>query len=69
MYAWDALLTRSASNYKKMRANGVTIVEEVPREYLLHLNQSGQVAVNDWLEAAGDSGTALLSDYNKIVGR
>lgn len=69
VYAWDALLTRSASNYKKMRANGVTIVEEVPREYLLHLNQSGQVAVNDWLEAAGDSGTALLSDYNKIVGR
>ena len=52
-----------------MRANGVTIVEDVPQEYLLHLNKSGQVAVADWLDAAGESGAALMAEFNSRVGR
>lgn len=68
-YSWNALVTRSAANYKKMRENGVTIVEDVSKDYLLHLNKSGQVAVNDWLEDSGEKGAKLLAKYNGRVGR
>jgi len=53
---WARSGPRSAVNYDRMRANGVGITTEIPREFLEALGKAGQVAIDDWSAKAGPSG-------------
>jgi len=64
---WAEIRSRVAVNYERMKANGVGITTEVPREFLDALGKAGQVAIDDWLAKAGPSGAEILAAYRKQV--
>ena len=66
--AWSALAERVGQNYKDMRSNGITVAETVPGEFLAALNTSGEGVYSDWLSKVGDTGKAILDEYNKRRG-
>lgn len=61
--AWGALATRVASNYADMQANGITVVDPVPADFLGVLNEAGQQVYDDWLGKVGDAGQTILDEY------
>ena len=64
---WAEIRNRVAVNYERMKANGVGITTEVPREFLEALGKAGQVAIDDWLAKAGPSGAEILATYRKQI--
>ena len=66
--AWGALASRVAGNYQDMEANGITIISEVPAEFLTLLNRSGASVYSNWLEKVGSVGKNILDEYNKRRG-
>ena len=65
---WQAVLTRVEENYADMEQNGVTLVTEVPAEYLDALNEAGREALDDWLAKTGDKGKAIIEAYEAQKG-
>lgn len=63
--SWSALETRVQENYTEMRANGVTVVEEVPAEFLQELSKAGDAVYADWLEKVGTVGREILAEYRR----
>jgi TRAP-type C4-dicarboxylate transport system substrate-binding protein len=61
--AWGALATRVAENYAEMTANGITVVSDVPADFLATLSEAGQSVYADWLEKVGPDGQAILDAY------
>lgn len=66
--AWSALAERVGQNYKDMRANGITVAETVPAEFLGKLNTAGDAVYSDWLDKVGDTGKSILDEYKKRRG-
>lgn len=66
---WNALQDRVAGNYKDLRANGVTIVEQITPELQSHLGAAAAAVLADWQEKVGDKGNDILSAYGAAVGR
>lgn len=66
--AWAALKTRVAENYVEMRSHGMTVIEEVPAEFLQALSEAGQSVYADWLEKVGPVGQEILDAYNSRRG-
>ncbi|MCY4302063.1 MAG: TRAP transporter substrate-binding protein [Aestuariivita sp.] len=64
--AWGALDTRVAENYSEMQANGITVVEPVPADFLAALSEAGELVYADWLEKAGDAGQKILDEYRAV---
>lgn len=62
--AWAELETRVAKNYTDMRANNVTITEEVPAEFIADLQKAGADVYTEWLAKVGDTGQKILDEYN-----
>lgn len=65
---WQAVLTRVEENYAEMGDNGVTVISDVPEDYLAALNEAGRVALDDWLAKTGDEGKTIIDDYNAQKG-
>jgi TRAP-type transport system periplasmic protein len=65
---WQAVLTRVEENYADMEQNGVTLVTEVPADYLEALNEAGREALDDWLAKTGDKGKAIIEAYEAQKG-
>ncbi|MDA8586064.1 TRAP transporter substrate-binding protein [Rhodobacteraceae bacterium] len=61
--AWAALDTRVTENYAEMTSNGMTIIEDVPAEFLDALNEAGQSVYTDWLDKVGPVGQEILDEY------
>ena len=62
--AWGALATRVSGNFKDMRANGITVAETVPSNFLGDLNSAGSNVYSDWLAKVGSTGQDILDAYN-----
>ena len=62
--AWGALATRVSGNFKDMRANGITVAETVPSNFLGDLNSAGSNVYSDWLTKVGSTGQDILDAYN-----
>jgi TRAP-type C4-dicarboxylate transport system substrate-binding protein len=65
---WQAVLTRVEENYAEMASNGVTVVSDVPEDYLAALNEAGREALDDWLAKTGDKGKAIIEAYHAQKG-
>lgn len=61
--AWADLELRVAENFKEMQAHGVTIVTDIPPEFLAFLKQSGKEVYDEWLAAVGPAGQKILDEY------
>tara|TARA_R110002074_G_scaffold354774_5_gene526665 strand:+ start:354 stop:1349 length:996 start_codon:yes stop_codon:yes gene_type:complete len=66
--AWGALASRVNENYADMEANGITVVKEVPAEFLNQLSEAGEQVYADWLEKVGDAGQKILDEYRAKRG-
>jgi hypothetical protein len=47
-----------------MRANGITVAETVPSNFLGDLNSAGSNVYSDWLAKVGSTGQDILDAYN-----
>lgn len=61
--AWADLEVRVEQNFEDMSQNGVTIVTDVPPEFLEFLKQSGQAVYDEWLQSVGPVGQEILDEY------
>lgn len=66
-YGWGLLANRVDENYEQMRENDMTIVTDVPEDFIQYLSDAGQVAVEEWKERFADA-EALLADYEDRRG-
>jgi TRAP-type C4-dicarboxylate transport system substrate-binding protein len=57
---WKALDGRLEENYARMRANGMTIVTEVPIALRTRLREAAKAAIDDWAAKAGPDAAVLL---------
>ena len=62
------MLTRVDANYAEIEPNGVTVVTDVPDDYLAALNEAGREALDDWLAKTGDKGKAIIAAYGARKG-
>lgn len=68
-FAFDRMEKLVAQTYSDMRASGMTVLEDIPEEYLDHLRRAGAPVLEDWLERAGPDGQAVLDEFYRRVGR
>ncbi len=61
--AWGALATRVSDNYEEMSANGITVVEPIPTDFLAALSTAGEQVYADWIGKVGDAGQKILDNY------
>jgi len=61
--AWDALTTRVSDNYEEMIANGITVVEPIPTDFLAALSTAGEQVYADWIMKVGETGQQILDNY------
>ncbi|MZR30729.1 TRAP transporter substrate-binding protein [Sneathiella litorea] len=66
---WAALLERVQGNYKTLKENNVTIVEEISPELQAHLAKAATKVISDWKETAGPRGEMIIKAYSDKVGR
>jgi TRAP-type C4-dicarboxylate transport system substrate-binding protein len=62
---WKALDGRLEQNYERMRANGMTIVTEVPLPLRTRLREAAKAAIDEWVTKAGPDGAALLATKDR----
>ncbi|WP_417792543.1 TRAP transporter substrate-binding protein [Stutzerimonas xanthomarina] len=60
---WQTVRTRVQNNYAELRANNVTILEELPADFILQLQQAAQPALKDWLEETGERGKTIMDKF------
>ena len=63
--AWGALAKRVSQNYADMKTNGITVVDNVPADFLASLNTAGGEVYADWLGKVGSVGQEILDEYKK----
>ncbi len=61
--AWGALTNRVAENYVEMKANGITVIDPVPDDFLAALSAVGEDVYADWIVKVGEVGQKILDDY------
>lgn len=61
--AWGALETRVSENYAEMAENGITVVEDVPADFLAVLSDAGEPVYADWISKVGDTGQTVLDQF------
>ncbi len=67
-FGWGLLEKRVQQNYAQMREHKMTIVEDVPDEFIAKLATAGRVAIDDWKSKFGAGADALLADYKSRRG-
>lgn len=68
-FAWSALADRTVANYETMRENGVTIVSELPPEMTATLVEGGVGVREAWYEEIGETGRAIVEEFNQKAAR
>ena len=67
--AWKAAYGRVQQNYKDMKANGMTVVTDVPAPFLDQLAGAGKQALDEWLKKMGPDGDKILKEYRAKIGK
>jgi TRAP-type transport system periplasmic protein len=60
---WNAITTRLAENYARMRANQVVIAAPAPAEVMAALKAAASPAIDKWSAEAGPEGQAVLKAF------
>jgi TRAP-type C4-dicarboxylate transport system substrate-binding protein len=68
-FAWDAAYGRVQQNYKDMRENGMTVVTDVPADFLDQLAEAGKPAIDEWVQKMPADAEKILSDYHRKIGQ
>lgn len=66
---WKAIPDRLKATYADLAKNNVTVVASDNDAYRAELQAAGKAALEDWLNATGDSGQALMDAFNTKMGR
>ncbi|MFT4706788.1 MAG: TRAP-type C4-dicarboxylate transport system substrate-binding protein [Ascidiaceihabitans sp.] len=66
--AWGALASRVSENYAEMEANGITVVKELPAQFLGEMSVAGEQVYADWLAKVGDDGQKILDEFRAKKG-
>lgn len=66
-FGWGLLGERVEQNYAEMREHDMTIVTDVPEEFIQHLSKAAQVALKDWQERFAEA-EELLAAYEEKRG-
>jgi TRAP-type C4-dicarboxylate transport system substrate-binding protein len=66
-HAWEAAYNRVQQNYKDMKANGMTVVTDVPGEFLDQLAKAGNEAVDQWVKKMGPDAEKILKEYRAKI--
>jgi TRAP-type C4-dicarboxylate transport system substrate-binding protein len=62
---WTVLATRLDDNFRRMRANGVTINEKPPAEVMDALRAAAAASIDDWLTRASPQARLIYETYRK----
>lgn len=66
-YGWELAEKRVQENYEEMKSHGMTIVTDVPQEFIDKLTEAGQVALEDWKSKMGaEAAEKLLQEYDSL---
>lgn len=66
-FGWNLLGNRVQENYAQMRSHGMTVIEDVPAEYLEALGAAATPAVDDWKTKFGaEKSAALLGKFEEL---
>ncbi len=68
-FAFDRMEELVGQTYTDMRSAGMTVIEDIPEEYLDHLRRAGAPVLQEWLDRMGPDGQAVLDEFNRRVGR
>lgn len=60
---WQTVRTRVQNNYAELRDNDVTILEQLPADFLSGLQQAAQPALKEWLEETGERGKTIMDKF------
>jgi TRAP-type transport system periplasmic protein len=66
-YAFTRMVALVGETYDRMRAAGMTVVEEPPAELVEHLREAGRPVVEDWLVKTGNRGEAVMAAYREAL--
>jgi TRAP-type C4-dicarboxylate transport system substrate-binding protein len=62
-FAFERMVALVGETFDKMRAAGMTVVEEPSDALMTHLREAGQPVVDAWIEKTGDEGRGMLDAY------
>ena len=68
-YAWQVAYDRVQQNYTDMKAHGMTVVTDVPEDFLEKLAESGKPALDEWLKKMGSDGEKMLNEFRAKTNR
>lgn len=68
-HAWKAAYGRVQQNYKDMKANGMTVVTDVPAPFLDKLSAAGKQALDEWVKKMGPDADLILKEYRAKIGK
>lgn len=68
-YTWKAMAARVEQNYKDAAARGVRVVTGASPAYVTALSKFGATALVEWKTGMGKDGEAIVSKYQKRIGR
>jgi len=61
--AFNRMVGLVAETYARMRARGMTVIENPPEALIVHLRNAGAPVVSDWLTRVGPTGRAILDTF------
>lgn len=65
---WKIKRERQYHEHDAIRARGVSVAPQAPADVLAALQAASEPDIQNWLDAAGEDGMTILSDYRRAIG-
>ena len=62
---WKTVRSRVKDNYAQLEANKVTILEQLPEQFLLSLQEAAKPTLSSWLDETGGRGKSIIEEFNR----
>ncbi|MCA0042202.1 TRAP transporter substrate-binding protein [Celeribacter litoreus] len=62
-FGWGLLADATAKDFDTMRANGMTVTEEIPADFSAALTAAAQPFIDQWIEATGERAQSIMEAY------
>ncbi|WP_434288174.1 TRAP transporter substrate-binding protein [Celeribacter sp. SCSIO 80788] len=62
-FGWNLLNEATAKDFETMRANGMTVTEEIPAEFSAALTAAAQPFIDTWVEETGERAQSIMDAY------
>jgi TRAP-type C4-dicarboxylate transport system substrate-binding protein len=62
-FAFDRMVGLTSETYDRMRAHGMTVVENPPNALITHLKAAGAPVIEEWLAGVGETGQEILDAF------